>query len=63
MIGELPLEAGGVKDTAMLPLPAVTAPIVGAPGGLGVAEPPPPPPPQALSVAQSMIVVSRCGWP
>ena len=51
MIGELPLEAGGVKDTAMLPLPAVAAPIVGAPGGVGVAEPPLPPPPQAVSVA------------
>ena len=40
MIGEPPLEAGGVYDTVALPLPAVAVPMVGVPGtvaGGGVA--------------------------
>ena len=47
-MGALPLDAGPVNDTAMLPSPAVAAPMAGAPGGVPAAVLPPPPP-QATS--------------
>jgi hypothetical protein len=50
-MGELPTEAGGENDTAMLPSPAVAPPIDGAPGGAGGWLPPPPPPLHAASRA------------
>jgi hypothetical protein len=60
MIAELPVDAGAVNATVMLPLPTVAVPMVGAPGGVGVDEPPPPPPPQAASRASRRARGNAC---